>query len=289
MSRLNTTIEIYRQQGFFSSIGNDASEIAQVIIEKSQSSYFGDILNLDNEPLYEQIVLSYDIQICWFIEDINAYYLSDEVNPEMYIEVFNRLSLISKGLFLPQNIDIKECGYCEGRDKRIKLDFLFEKKEKSLIFCADGWSLILGFLDEINLFIKDTAHSFEYIIDNYGVCFVFFINQKQKEFLTEELNWNFISKTSYWVDKALYYNEINNPIKAEECFKKAIYNGNNINSFVKYAGFLKEQRKYIDALDVLEKGKILLDNPKTQMTNPEWWKEFILNQINEISVILNNN
>lgn len=283
MSKLHDTIEKYRQQGFFSSLGNDASKIAEKIIEKSQTSYFGDILNLENEPLYEQIVLSFDKEISWFIEDINGYYLSDETSIEMYCDVFSYLKIISKGLFSPQNIVISECGYCDGRDKRVKVGFLLENKEKSVVFCADGWSLILNFLDEINLYIKDTNHSFEYIIDNYGVCFVFFLKHKQKEFLTEELKWNFISNSSYWADKALYFKEIKNPKKAEECFKRAISKHDNINSVVQYAIFLKENSRISEAISIFELGKNILDKQTISMDNRQWWSDFVDNQINELS------
>lgn len=288
-SKLITTINLLRKTGFFSSFEGDASEIAEKIIEKSQTSYFGDILNLENEPLYEQVVLSYDKEICWLIEDINGYYLSDETSIEVYYNVFCYLKIISKGLFSPENIMISECGYCEGRDKRVKLNFLLENKEKSIVFCADGWSLTLSFLDEINLFIKDTAHSFECIIDNYGVCFVYFLNQKQKEFLTEELKWNFISNTSYWADKAVYFREIKNPEKAEECFKRAIIKHDNINSVVQYAIFLKENSRISEALSIFELGKNILDKQTFSIENRQWWLEFIDGQLNSIEQLNENN
>lgn len=98
MNKLNDTIEIYRQQGFFSSIGKVASEIADKIIEKSQSSYFGDILNIENEPLYEQIVLS-------------ALFLRDENRLPEALDMFER----SKAVINEQNISF---------DKKSYMDFL---------------------------------------------------------------------------------------------------------------------------------------------------------------------
>ena len=206
-NKLISTINLLRQAGFFSSYEGDASKIAEKIIEKSQSYYFGDILNLEDEPLYEQIVLSYDKEICWFVEDSSCFYLSDEVNPQMYVEVFNRLSLISKGLFAPQSTEIKECGYCDGRDKRIVVKYLLNDKETELVFCADGWSLVLNYLEEVNETLEHIAHSFRYIIDPYGPCFIFFVNNQQKNYLEKNLGWNFISNHMYWADKAVYYKE----------------------------------------------------------------------------------
>jgi len=125
-------------------------------------------------------------------------------------------------------------------------------------------------------------------MDAYGACFVFFINQHQKKFLTEELKWNFILNTNYWADKAEYYKDLKNPAKAEECFKKAITNQDNINAVVQYALFLKSQDKFTEALDFFEQGITQINNSSSQIMNPEWWKDFILNQIGEINVILKN-
>jgi hypothetical protein len=129
MNKLNSTIELFCQQGFFSLLRSDTTRIAEKIIDGSKSSYFGNILNMEDESFYEQIVLSYDKEICWFIEDCFGYDLSDEVRPEMYGEVVNQLSRISKGLFVPINLVIKDCGYCEVRDKRLLIKYIFEEKE----------------------------------------------------------------------------------------------------------------------------------------------------------------
>ena len=281
-NKLINTINLLRKTGLFSSYEGDDSKIAEEIIEKSQSSYFGDILNFDNEPLYEQIVLSYDKQICWFIEDIYAYQISDEVRPEMYVEVFKNLNKISKGLFVPENIETQDCGYCEGRDKRIIVRYNTNDIETELVFCADGWALMLNFLEEVNESMMQTSHSFESIIDSYGVCFLFFLSKEQKKFLSEELKWNFISNSNYWAEKALYYNEINNPIKAEVCFKKAIVKQDNINSVVQYAIFLKENSRISEAIIVFDLGKNILDKQTISIDNRQWWSDFIDNQVNEI-------
>lgn len=280
-NKLINTINLLRKTGFFSSYEGDDSKIAEEIIEKSQSSYFGDILNLENEPLYEQIILSYDQNISWFIEDINAYQISDEVRPEMYVEVFKNLNKISKGLFVPENIETQDCGYCEGRDKRIIVRYNTNDFETELVFCADGWALMLNFLDEINETLVQTEHSFEVIIDPYGACFVFFINQQQKNFLIEEMHWNFITNTNYWADKALYYKEVNLLEKCEYCFTKASKQ-NNINAIVSYAVFLQGQNRLAEALHLFEKGITTLNEQGTPIDKRDWWLDFIGNQIQTI-------
>jgi len=209
--------------------------------------------------------------------------LSEEFRENLYFNPFTNLSRISKGLFIPQNLEIKNCGFCEGRDKRISITFLLENNEMNLVFCADGWSLILNFLEEINLSIEKTKHSFEYIIDAYGACFVFFLNQEQKKFLTEELKWNFISNTSYWSDKAVYYKEIKETEKAEECFKRAIIKQDNINSVVQYAIFLKENSRISEAISIFELGKNILDKKTISIDNRQWWSDFIDYHVNEIA------
>jgi hypothetical protein len=283
MNKLISTIEKFRSLGFFKSFDEDTAVIAESITTESESSYFGNIRNSENEPIFEQIILSYDKNISWFIEDTAGYDLSEEFNENLYIEVFAQLSRISKGLFIPQNLEIKTCGFCEGRDKRIALNFTIEEKEVDLIFCADGWSLILNFLEEINLIIEKTSHSFEYTIDAYGAYFVFLLHHNQKKFLSEEFKWNFVCNTIYWADKALYYKEINNPIKAEECFKRAIIKQNDINSIVQYAIFLKENSRNSEAISIFELGKNILDKQNISIENRQWWLDFIDNQIKGIN------
>ncbi len=282
-NKIISIINLFRQQGFFSTLEGNSSKIAEKIISTSASSYFGNVINLENEVLYEQILLSYDKEICWFIEDVNGYDLSDQVRPEMYVEVFKQLSLISKGQFDPKNIETKECGYCEGRDKRIIVRYNINDIETELIFCADGWALMLNFLEEVNETIEHTGHSFRYMIDPYGSCFIYFVSEQQKKFLLDELGWNFISNTSYWADKAMYYKEIKEIEKAEECFKRAIIKQDNINSVVQYAIFLKENSRILEALNLFELGKNILKKQAISIENCQWWSDFIDNQINEIS------
>jgi hypothetical protein len=280
-NKTNNYIEHFQQQGFFTSIEGDLSQIAEEIISASESSYFGNIKNLENEPLFEQILLSYDKTVCWFVEDCFNYDLSDTIHPEMYVDVLKKLASISKGLFIPEKIETKTCGYCEGRDQRLIVNYSFNNEETELVFCADGWALMLNFLDEINETLVQTEHSFEVIIDSYGACFVFFLNQQQKNFLLEEMNWNFITNTNYWLDKALYYKEFSFLEKCEHCFTKASKQ-NDINAMVSYAVFLKEQNRQAEALHEFEKGIMFLNDPGKPIVKRDWWLDFISNQIQSI-------
>ena len=282
--KLKSTLEAFCNIGFFGNKKCEISTLADEIIADSESSYFGDILNLENEALYEQILLSYDKEICWFIEDANAYFITEEVDSEMYHSVFTNLRIISKGIFTPENIEIKECGYCKGRDKRLLVNFSSNGKENELVFCTDGWSLILNFLEEINESIQQTTHSFQYIIDSYGACFVYFVSEEQKKFLIEKRVWKFINATNYWGDKASYYKEKGSLTLAENCFQKAI-KGNHFKSFVDYGIFLKEQNKHGEAKAIFEKGQSILNLQKPPLDNTIWWKDFIQNQIEEINNI----
>lgn len=282
--KLLSIIGLFRQYGFFNSFIGSPIQIAESISSKSESSYFGNIKDLLDEPLFEQIALSYDKEICWFIEDANAYFFADEVSPDMYKAVFKNLSLMSKGVFTPQNIEIKECGYCEGRDKRLMVNYTLNGQRNELVFCSDGWSLILTFIEEINETIQHTAHSFQYIMDSYGACFIYFVSDEQKKFLLEMLGWKFIRTTDYWSDKAMYYKETGSLLLVEECFQKAI-KGNNINAFVQYGIFLKEQDKYNEAKAMFEYGKSVLNEQKPPWDNDIWWREFIQNQIEELKKV----
>jgi hypothetical protein len=276
--KLISTITLFRQKGFFSSFKGDVAQIAGEIISASESSYFGNIKNLENEALFEQILLSYDKTLCWFVEDCFNYDLSDATHPEMYVDVLKKLDSISKGLFSPEKIETKTCGYCEGRDQRLIVKYSFNNTETELVFCADGWALMLNFLEEINETLVQTEHSFEVIIDSYGACFVFFLNQQQKSFLMEEMHWNFIANSNYWLDKALYYKEVSLLEKCEYCFTKAS-NQNDINAIVSYAVFLKEQNRQTEALNLFEKGITFLNEPGKPIINRDWWLDFIRQHI----------
>jgi tetratricopeptide (TPR) repeat protein len=281
-TRLISKIEQFRKLGFFECIDEESNIIAERIIAESESSYFGNISNLQHEPLFEPILLSYDKSIAWFVEDSSGYDLSDEFRPELYYEVINQLQRISKGLFTPKNITLNECGYCDGRDKRIAINYTLNNIKTELVFCADGWALMLNFLEEVNESIRHSSNSFEFIIDPYGPCFIFFLSAVQKKSLSDEYGWKFISTPNYWADKAMYYKELNKPKEVESCFKKAV-KGNNINTFVQYGIFLKEQNRHPEAIEIFKMGRCVIDEQTPPFDNREWWADFIDNQINEIN------
>jgi hypothetical protein len=276
--KLKSTLEAFCNIGFFGNEKIEISTLADEIIADSESSYFGDILNLENEALYEQILLSYDKEICWFVEDANAYFFANEVQPKDYADVLIRLSIISKGCFKPEKIVTKECGFCEGRDKRFIMEYRFLDSNFELVFCIDGWVLMLNFLEEINETIQSNGYTFQSMIDPYGTCFIFFLSDAQKLYLEKERNWNFISSTDYWADKANYYIEKNLPDLAEDCYKKVIHS-TNFNARVQYAIFMKNKQRNEEAKALFNEIKEELKQVENPTNSQEWWLNFITNEL----------
>ena len=162
----------FQEIGFFENESNSVEKEAGRIISESENHYFGNILKLKDDPLFDQILLSYDKKKVWFIEDFTILGSTVEFKDNFYLNVLKCLGSISNDIFNPENIEIKECGYCEGRDKR--LDIIFDLKTESfnINFCIDADVLCLHFLDEINQILDSKGYSFQVITDSYGVFLV---------------------------------------------------------------------------------------------------------------------
>jgi tetratricopeptide (TPR) repeat protein len=259
-------VKKFKNIGFFEDETED--QILNRISIESKGSYFGDVSDLQNHPYIDAILLSFDRQKVWFTEDWLMFSGSHSSYPD-YAELLTTLSLISGNYFQPAQIKMAECGYIDGRDKLLFLSYKQDEQLTELIFCIDGSVLVLSFLEELNEQLGD--YTFQYHSDPYGPCFVFFLNQKQKEMLSESLD--FQHKSTYWFDKAQYFSENGKINEADTCFQKAIQaEAEDFPAiFSIYAYFMEAQGKKDSAIELLKEGIRQLQTKKHNKKN--WWQE----------------
>lgn len=263
-------IEHFVNIGFFDETDdNSLKTIAERIIKESEKSYFGNIFDLKENPYLEQILVSYDRKRVWYVEDWLSYGLSQD---NFYTEVFAHLSEISEGILNSKNIKVEECGYCDGRDKRLKVFFQLKGKALDVNFCTDGTVLTLKFLEEINEFLVPQKCSFEYIFDVYGLGFIFFLTKSQKEYLSNKPEWNFNENLGYWLDRAQFCRDTGDNENAEKYFKKAIDDSYDYYFVISEFGhFLEEQNKQNAAIEIYEKVIKKLKSIDVLNESEKWW------------------
>lgn len=265
-------IEQFVNIGFFDEANQNLNDIAEKLIKESEQSYFGTILNLQENSYLDQILVSYDRKKAWFVEDWLNYGSSQEEKYNFYEGIFTQLSNISQGIFNPKNIQTEQCGYCDGRDKRLKISFQLNETTFDVNFCTDGTVLLLKFLEEINEFLTPEKCSFEYIFDTYGTGFIFFLTQNQKEYLTKELKWKFNKNAGYWLDKAQFCRNTEDNDNAEKYFEKAIQDTYDYCFAISEFGhFLEEQNKQTAAIEIYEKGIKQIKSLAVLTEKEKWW------------------
>lgn len=266
-----SSIALFQKTGFFDRDPENTVAAAERIIRESDDSYFGNILLLKEDPLFNQILLSYDKKRVWFVEDWMVYGASSASPEHFYAEVLKCLENISNHFFRPENIEIKSCGYCDGRDKRLSISFTLKETTVNLNFCIDGEALILSFLEEVNEILEPTAHSFECILDPYGTCFVFFLHKTQKAYLSTALKWNFHAYSQYWLDKAQFCRDTEDHLNARKYFEKAILDDHNPFAIAEFANFLETQDEIHHTMEVYEKGIRNLKKMQNSDDTKHWW------------------
>ncbi len=259
-----------KEMGFFAR--ETYEQVLERISTQSESSYFGSVANLQDHPLIDAILLSYDNDKVWFIKDWMTY-TSNSSYPN-YVDVLEKLSSISSGYFHPTQIKVSEY----ERDELISISYSQDEKLSELLFCTDGSVLVLSFLDEVNEQFEE--YSFQSHQDPYGVCFVFFLNHAQQEFLSKSLD--FEHKSLYWLDKARHLRQVNIH-EADTCFQKALKSSNDNFPFAfsEYAYFMEEQGHKNRAKDLLQEAVKQLQDNKDSKT--DWWLEMMQNHLNEMN------
>ncbi|OJJ17919.1 hypothetical protein BKI52_29100 [marine bacterium AO1-C] len=276
-------VSYFQQLGFFQEIGADADSIARQILVQSQEHYYGPILNLDQDELFEQILLSYDTQRVWFIEDYMVLGQEPAFRNDFYTEVFRRLINLTNGLFQPQNLTIAQCGYCDGRDKRLMVDFEWEGQMHQLIFCIDLEVLVVNFLAEINELLASTGHCFRVWKEGYGNCLVLFIPTEIARALEIQRGWEFTLLAYYWLDKAQYIHKQLESERAQEYYRKAfetIPNDPHVGS--EFAWFLSDFQQYAEAKIVYEQTIERLATKGNLNNTEQWWLTHLNGQLQKL-------
>jgi tetratricopeptide (TPR) repeat protein len=276
-----SVIEKFREKGFFESESKES--VASRIISESKESYCGDILRFKDDPLFEQVFSSYDTKKVWFIEDWMMLGSTEDFENNFYLNVFHCLAKISDSKFLPEKIEVKECGYCQGRDKRLNIAFSLNNNSLEVNFCIDSDVLVINFLEEINDLIATEGFSFQSIMDPYGKGFILFLSQKQKDWLIEELHWKFDSYSNYWLDRAQFSRDSKKLEDAHKYFQKAILYKNEPFAISEFASFLVDQKKNNEAAEVFELGIRNLKNMECLNEKQIWWLNMFQSELNKLN------
>ncbi len=214
-------IGFYQKISFLMDFPVSSEDIALQIIATSQDNYFGSILDLEDHEMIDQIILSYDVNRVCFIENFMTLRSDVLYQDNYYLKVFKRLEAISNSKFKLKDINIKECGYCKGRDKRLLIEFKLNGKKYDLNFCIDSGELVLSFFNELNIILQETGFCFQAIRYPNGNMFVFFLSDHASEKINVKPKWNFDSFPMYWVDRARFAINSGNNKEALNFFKNA--------------------------------------------------------------------
>ncbi|MCP4440624.1 MAG: hypothetical protein GY810_16890 [Aureispira sp.] len=262
--------------GFFTKSESDEA-LALRIIAASQDSYYGNILKLKDNPSFIPILASYDKSKVWFVEDWMILGSTTEFKSNFYLEVLRKLEKISDGHFAPKNIEIEHCGYCAGRDKRLRITFNLKQEAVTLISCTDIDVLILSFLAEINEILDPIGFSFQVIKDNYGPCFTFFLTHDQRNWFENRLQENFESHSINWLDRAIFARDSGKKHEAKEYFEKSILGKFNPFAISEYGALLEDLNKPETALQIYRLGIKNLENFKGEK---DWWRNAFQEKVN---------
>ena len=265
-------IAYFQALGFFQNMGTDTHTIAHSIFDASTEHYYGPILDLVHHEFLDQILLSYDTQRTWFIEDFMVLGHEPAFRNHFYPAVFHRLSQLTNGIFQPKNLTIEQCGYCQGRDKRLQISFEWESQVHQLIFCIDSEMLILNFLDAINELLVAKGDCFRVWQESYGNCLVLFIPLETAQTLEIQQGWEFSSLAYYWFDMAQYLHKQQQSENAFEYYRKAfekITHDPHIGS--EFTLFLSDYHRYPEAQVVYEQTIERLQTKPNLNTTEQWW------------------
>lgn len=281
MDWLTNKINTLKRIGFFKN--ETANTVSERILKESKSSPLGSIQNYrtDDELIY--ILTTYDSKNVWFIEDASIIGPTSGSEKDFYTNLFEQIETFSNNIFLPKNLQIQECGYCEGRGKRLDVNFLFDNEQHNLNFCIDGRSLVISFLVELNEIIESTGYSFTSYTNKYCSMFFYFLSHEQKEMFNSIVSNTLdkgIENSSYWIDKALFNKNQDKRTVAYSCFQKAI-SQKKIKPYAisEFAEFLIQEDNILGAKDLWKHGITRLKNKRTISDLDNWWINYFGNRL----------
>ena len=278
-------VDNFQQLGFFQNLGTNTATIAHNIFNQSQEHYYGPIVELNQHALLDQILLSYDTQQTWFIEDYMVLGQEPAFRNNFYLEIFHRAIQLTQGLFRPKQVALNSCGYCDGRDKRMRLAFEWEGQTHQLIFCIDLDVAVFRFLEEMNEILAPTNHCFRVWQENYGNCLVLFIPIEVARILEIQQGWEFSLLAYYWLDKAQYFHKQLESKEALAYYRKAfekIPQDPHVGS--ELAWFLTDHEQYSEAKIVYEQTIERLTTQGTLNTTEQWWLGHLQSQLQKLNV-----
>jgi tetratricopeptide (TPR) repeat protein len=277
---LQKKIEFFRGLGFFESYNKKTNEeLTEHIFSLSKKNDYWGTLKED-DTFVDWHILSYDTNRVWLINDFMVLGGEKGFKRNFYKTVLEKLSAISLSKFKPSEIKTSTCGYCDGRDKRISLNFSLEKKKHELNFCIDLEALVLSFFEELNEILTETEFSFESKSENYGLCIILFIHRQEKEKLIKK-GWEFKRDPHYWQDRGQKCKEKNDIGTAMLYFSKAYsISPNDMGIVSDYALNLIENSKNNEAKKVYSNA---IDHLNKKLQNGDekdkWWLNFFSDAI----------
>ncbi len=276
---LNERIEFYRALGFFEKNSNlNTEELKDFLMKKSEDSYFGE-LGEEMEEL-DIAVLSLDLEKVWFVEDCFVYGSLFENEQEMYISSVKKLSEISGGIFLPENISIRQSGFCSGRSERWILKFSERGKTEEIVFCGDLDVLVFSWIGRINELIQDRGMRICCIADSYGPAVFFFLEKASAEKLSKEVKPADFHSDSFWLDAGEYFFEKENYSEALSSYTKAYSLNQELWHAYSCAANCNDcLKRYNDKINICRNAVSLLSQKKEKDSNENWWLEFFSREI----------
>ncbi|MBN2436610.1 MAG: tetratricopeptide repeat protein [Spirochaetes bacterium] len=258
---LKQNLSYYKSIGFYNNYDNkNIDKLVEDFKNFGVDLYYG-IPKEDDDNIRQLFgFLGFDNERTWFIEDIATLYLENDFKDDLYGATLKKLSSISGGAFLPENIRVEETGYLDNGCTKLILKFCLSAQEHELIMAVDGNILNLGFTQELNDLLSDLDRSFVLFEDDYSSTIVLFITKKQKQTLENEKKIKFLKYPSYWYDKANLFMDQEKYEDAKMAFERAL----SIKD--KYSPLHSD---YACLLEKLGKNKEALEQHKLAMENSD--------------------
>ncbi|MDX1902824.1 MAG: tetratricopeptide repeat protein [Thermonemataceae bacterium] len=276
----------YRNLGFLEQYADYSFEELCVFVKiQSENSYWGDID--ENTEDTDKIILSLDKQKVWFIEDYTRFGGDFQDRARMYEKCIEHLSLISDYYFSPENLSVKQKGFCSGRSERWEICFTYKNQLKTLLFCGDSDVLSLHWLSELNNFLEGSDKNFIHTsLSEDSFILVFFLSKTQIEQLTDFIDFEKIEENIYVSDIADFYFEQELYEEAITHYEKVIRKKNDYwfaysqlaTCYTYLQKYEKVKKTYQEAIEMLSL------HPNSRNEIESWYLNFFENQIKNINI-----
>jgi tetratricopeptide (TPR) repeat protein len=207
----------------------------------------------------------------WMIEDYLVLGQTEAFKEDFYPKALQKLASISGGKFRPEKIELEECGFCDGRDKRVFLRFEWEGNERAVNFCIDGGGLVLDFVEELNETLAETGFAYQVVRDPYGLCFVLFLSELQARELAKDQAWEWAEFSGYWFERARFAREKEDWESAKMYFEKVRTRRFDPAAYSEYGMMLSDLGEFEQAALLYKSAIRKLSRIKDRSLRDEWW------------------